>query len=123
MFSVKTEEPEFQGKQDSLNLIDLIQIDTEMFRRRFKGSPIKRIKRRGLLRNVAVALGNSGNPQAIAPLIKVLDDEEPLIKAHAIWALGELAGPEIIAILSEKLKDEKEAMVLEELALVMAKFD
>ena len=122
-YAVKTEEPEFQGKQDSLNLIDLIQIDTEMFRRRFKGSPIKRIKRRGLLRNVAVALGNSGNPQAIAPLIKVLDDEEPLIKAHAIWALGELAGPEIIAILSEKLKDEKEAMVLEELALVMAKFD
>ncbi|MBT5260508.1 MAG: tRNA epoxyqueuosine(34) reductase QueG [Nitrospina sp.] len=120
--AVKTDEPDFQNKQDTLNLIDLIQITGEMFSRRFKGSPIKRIKRRGLLRNVAVALGNSGNPQAIPPLLKVLDDEEPLIRAHAVWALGELSGLEILPAIQEKLNNEKEDIVLEELERVVARF-
>jgi epoxyqueuosine reductase len=121
-YAVKTDDPDFQDKQDSLKLIDLIQIDGEMFRQRFKGSPIKRIKRRGLLRNVAIALGNSGNPQAIPPLIKVLGDEEPLIRAHAVWALGELAGSEVIPVLREKLNNEKDDIVLEELQTLVARF-
>jgi epoxyqueuosine reductase len=121
-YAVKTDEPGFQAKQDTLNLIDLIQMNAEMFRQRFKGSPIKRIKRRGLLRNVAVALGNSENPQAIAPLIKVLDDEEPLIRAHAVWALGELSGAEILSIFRDTLNHEKERIVLDELESVRAKF-
>jgi epoxyqueuosine reductase len=121
-YAVKTDEPDFQAKQDTLNLIDLIQMSAEMFRQRFKGSPIKRIKRRGLLRNVAVALGNSANPQAIAPLIKVLDDEEPLIRAHAVWALGELSGVEILSLFRDKLNHEKEKIVLDELESVRAKF-
>lgn len=121
-YAIKTDDPDFQKKQDTLNLIDLIKIDDEMFRQKFKGSPIKRIKRRGLLRNVAVALGNSGNPQAIPPLIKVLDDEEPLIRAHAVWALGELSGTEVLPVIQEKLKNEKENIVLEELERVAAQF-
>jgi epoxyqueuosine reductase len=121
-YAVKTDEPDFQEQQDTLKLIDLIQMDAEMFRKRFKGSPIKRIKRRGLLRNVAVALGNSGNPQAIPPLIKVLDDEEPLIRAHAVWALGELSGPEIISVIQGKLNAEKEDIVLKELAGLVDRF-
>ena len=55
---------------------------------RFKGSPIKRTKRRGLLRNVAVALGNWGAPEAVPALAIALNDEEPLIRGHAAWALG-----------------------------------
>ena len=121
-YAVKTEEPDFQKKQDTLKLIDLIQISQEMFSRRFKGSPIKRIKRRGLLRNVAVALGNSGNTQAIPVLLKVLDDEEPLIRAHVVWALGELSGPEILPVIREKLNDEREEIVLEELERMAARF-
>ena len=121
-YAVKTDDPDFQEKQDTLKLIDLIQITGEMFRQRCKGSPIKRIKRRGLLRNVAIALGNSGNPQAIPPLIKVLDDEEPLIRAHAVWALGELSGLEVLPVMREKLNNEKEDIVLEELERVVARF-
>ncbi len=121
-YAVKTDDPDFQQKQDTLKLMDLIQINREMFSRRFKGSPIKRIKRRGLLRNVAVALGNSGNPQAIPILIKVLDDEEPLIRAHVVWALGELSGAEALPFIQEKLNNEKEAIVLKELARVVARF-
>ncbi len=121
-YAVKTDDPDFQQKQDTLKLMDLIQITREMFSRRFKGSPIKRIKRRGLLRNVAVALGNSGNPQAIPILIKVLDDEEPLIRAHVVWALGELSGAEALPFIQEKLNNEKEEIVLKELARVVARF-
>jgi epoxyqueuosine reductase len=90
-------------------------MDDEEFRRRFKGSPIKRIKRRGLLRNVAVALGNSKNLLVVPFLIKALEDKEPLIRAHTVWALGELLLAESIPLLDEKLVEEAEPMVLQEL--------
>jgi epoxyqueuosine reductase len=121
-YAVRTDEPDFQQKQDTLKLIDLIQINQEMFSRRFKGSPIKRIKRRGLLRNVAVALGNSGNTQAIPILLKVLDDDEPLIRAHVVWALGELASPEVLPAIRKKLNNESEKIVLAELERVVVRF-
>ena len=121
-YAVKTDDPDFQQKQDTFNLIDLIQINQEKFSQRFKGSPIKRIKRRGLLRNVAVALGNSGNKQAIPILIRVLDDEESLIRAHVVWALGELSGPEVLPVIREKLNNESEKIVLEEIERVEALF-
>ena len=121
-YAVKTDDPDFKQKEDTLKLMDLIQINQEMFSQRFKGSPIKRIKRRGLLRNVAIALGNSGNQQAIPILINVLDDAEPLIRAHVVWALGELAGAEILPVIHEKLKNEREVIVLEELERVSARF-
>ena len=121
-YAVKTDNPDFKQKQDMIKLIDLIQMNQKMFSKRFKGSPIKRIKRRGLLRNVAIALGNSGNQQAIPVLIKVLDDEEPLIRAHVVWALGELSGIEVLSVISEKLKNETEAIVLEELERLTSKF-
>ena len=121
-YAVKTDNPDFKQKQDMIKLIDLIQMNQEMFSKRFKGSPVKRIKRRGLLRNVAIALGNSGNQQAIPVLIKVLNDEEPLIRAHVVWALGELSGIEVLSVISEKLKNETEAIVLEELERLINKF-
>lgn len=121
-YAVRTNELDFQQQQDTLKLIDLIQISQKIFSKRFKGSPIKRIKRRGLLRNVAVALGNSGNTRAIPILLKVLDDEEPLIRAHVVWALGELAGPGILPAIREKMNNESEEIVLEELERVEARF-
>ncbi len=68
-------------------LVDLMALDEAAFRARFKGSPIKRVKRRGLLRNVAVALGNWGSPQALPVLEQALADPEPLIREHAAWAI------------------------------------
>ncbi len=72
------------------SLLELIALDDAGFAHRFKGHPIKRTKRRGLLRNVAIALGNSGRPEAQPALEKALDDPEPLIATHAAWALGRL---------------------------------
>lgn len=68
-------------------LVDLMAMDDAAFRGRFKGTPIKRTKRRGLLRNVAVALGNWGSPTALPILHQALNDPEPLIQEHAAWAM------------------------------------
>jgi len=56
------------------------------------GSPIQRTGRAGFLRNVAVALGNRGLPDAVPALIAALADEEPLVRGHAAWALGQIRG-------------------------------
>ncbi len=57
------------------------------FNQRFKGSPIKRAKRRGYLRNLAVAVGNTGSEKDIPILEQAMQDEEPMIREHAKWAL------------------------------------
>jgi len=56
------------------------------FNRKFKDNPVLRSKRRGYLRNVAVALGNSGDPAALPALERAVQDTEPLIREHAVWA-------------------------------------
>jgi epoxyqueuosine reductase len=70
----------------------LLALDDAGFRVRFGGTAVTRTRRRGLLRNAAVALGNSGNPAAVAPLISALADLEPLVRGHAAWGLGRLGG-------------------------------
>lgn len=72
------------------DLVELLSLDETGFRERFKGTPIMRTKRRGLLRNVCVALGNAGDPSAIPILEIALKDAEPLIRGHAAWALDRL---------------------------------
>jgi epoxyqueuosine reductase len=75
------------------HLPPLLALDAAGFRARFGRSAVSRAKRRGFLRNVAVALGNSGNPEAVPPLACALADPEPLVRGHAAWALGQLGGP------------------------------
>lgn len=73
-------------------LVDLMAMDEAAFRTRFKDTPIQRTKRRGLLRNVAVAIGNWGSPEALPVLEQALLDPEPLIREHAAWAIGRING-------------------------------
>lgn len=88
-------------------LIPLLSLTDEEFRERFRHSPIKRTKRRGFLRNVCVALGNSKDPQAIPALIRALHDEESLIRGHAAWALGQIGGtPSSVALQAAKETEE-----------------
>jgi epoxyqueuosine reductase len=68
------------------DLVPLLSLDEKEFRRRFRGSPMLRAKRKGLLRNVAVALGNTKSPEALPALIRALDDEETLVRGHVAWA-------------------------------------
>lgn len=72
------------------DLVDLLSLDEKNFKMRFAHSPILRTKRRGLLRNVCVALGNIGNESALPALEKASQDSEPLITEHAHWAIGEI---------------------------------
>lgn len=83
---------EFQPR-DELLKVDPIQemgLSQEDFSARFKGSPIKRTKRRGYLRNIAIALGNRGEPDALPVLKKALDDHEADIRTHAEWAIQKI---------------------------------
>ncbi len=99
----------------SPELIPLLSLTEEQFRARFRHSPIKRAKRRGLLRNVCVALGNSGDPQAIPALIGALYDVEPLVRGHAAWALGHLGGTQALNALQVALETEENTEVKQEI--------
>jgi epoxyqueuosine reductase len=102
------------------DLIPLLAISEEEFRRRFRGSPVARAKRRGLVRNVAVALGNLKAREAVPALIQSLHDHEPLVRGHAAWALGQIGTAEAAAALQERGKAETDAEVVEEIDAALA---
>ena len=107
----------------SPELIPLLKLDDAGFRERFSHSPIKRAKRRGLLRNVCIALGNLGDPVAIPALIEALGDPEPLVRGHAAWALGRLGGAEARAALAATLANDAEPSVCAEAQHALAMLD
>ncbi len=100
-------------------LLELLTLDEAGFRQRFRGTAILRARRRGLLRNVCVAIGNWGNPAAIPALARALGDPEPLIRGHAAWALGCIGGTIARAHLQAALDRERDPLVLEELLLAL----
>jgi epoxyqueuosine reductase len=71
-------------------LAELLALNETQFRERFRGTPLFRTKRRGILRNACVALGNSGRPEAVPLLQEAQLDAEPLVREHAEWALKQL---------------------------------
>ena len=98
------------------DLIAELGLTPSDFNRKFKGTPLKRAKRRGYLRNVAVALGNSGRPDAVPALAQALSgDPEPLVRQHAAWALGQVGGPEALSALSRALQTEQISTVRAEI--------
>ena len=77
-------------------LESLLELDPEAFRARFRGSPLTRTKRAGLLRNAAIVLANRGERAAAGALGRALGDEEPVVRRAAAWALEKLgAGREV----------------------------
>jgi epoxyqueuosine reductase len=120
-FARPTVEPAFQPRVDSLapQLLDLLALDEAGFQRRFAASPLKRARRRGLLRNVAVALGNWGDPAAVPALAQALHDAEPLIRGHAAWALGRIAAPGARRALEQAQAREIDSFVRQELAATL----
>jgi epoxyqueuosine reductase len=84
-----------------MQLRDFLALDDAGFRALFRGSPIKRIKRRGFLRNVCVALGNVGTALDLPALEQAANDPEPLIAEHAMWARNQIRA---------RLKTEQESI-------------
>ncbi len=122
-FAAPSGDPAFEPRPDvpEPNLIDELALDEQLFRQKFKGSPLKRAKRRGYLRNVAVALGNSHDPAALPALAKALmADPEPLVRGHAAWALGQIGGQAAYQSLKNALETEADPYVLGEIRQALA---
>jgi len=125
-FAKPATEPAYRACSDTDGpaLVELFGLSHEIFSSRFSGSPIKRAKRRGFLRNVAVALGNWRHRDAVPALTRALDDPEPLVRGHAAWALGEIlsrvgipgdGGFELAEALLSRLNEEEDPWVRAEL--------
>ena len=119
----KVEAPEvdfLKPREDTFlpELAKLLALDDDGFRQMFRKSAIKRTKRAGLLRNVCIAMGNSGDAAFVPQLLDALNDDEPLIRGHAVWALKQLASDdETVQRHIQVLKDnEKNTDVLAEIA-------
>jgi epoxyqueuosine reductase len=91
-FAQISHETAFSARQSttSMSLRDYLELNDAEFGARFKNSPIERIKRRGFLRNVCVALGNVGDEFDLPALEAVASDPEPLIAEHARWAIHQI---------------------------------
>jgi epoxyqueuosine reductase len=96
-------------------LLDLLALDEATFKARYTGSPILRIKRDRLVRNACIAAGNWGSDEAVPLLARLLDDESPLVRGHAVWALGRIGGGEARSRLRGRLDREIDAGVKSEL--------
>jgi epoxyqueuosine reductase len=84
--------PEFEPRHGTrLDLVELTRLDDAAFADAFRGTPVKRTKRRGLVRNAALALGNIGSPEHRPTLERLAaEDPDPLIQDAARWALTRL---------------------------------
>jgi epoxyqueuosine reductase len=84
-----TQDAVFRPRPDleAIDCIELLSLSEEQFRRRFRGTALLRAKRRGLLRNAALVLGNQGDPAALPALRQAAADPEPLVREAAQWAI------------------------------------
>lgn len=102
------------GRLD-MGLEDLLSMDRDEYTERFRGSPMKRAKLEGLQRNVAVAMGNSGEKRYVSALIRVLSQGSPLLRRHVAWALGRIGGAEAAEALLDSSRSEAEPGVRDEI--------
>jgi len=101
-----------RGGVHAPELIPLLSLTENEFNLRFRGSPILRAKREGLLRNVCVALGNLRRPEAVPALIVALArDPSPLVRGHAAWAIGRIRTPDAQVGLRNALVGETDPTV------------
>lgn len=103
------------------NLLAEMDLSPGAFNEKFRGSPIKRAKRRGYLRNVAVALGNAQVENACGVLQRIIKlDPEPLVRSHAAWALGQIGGSGSQEALRQALAQETAPEVAAEIHSALA---
>ena len=91
-FAQTSHETAFSARKSTTAMLlrEYLELTDAEFRQLFKNSPIKRIKRRGFLRNVCVALGNAGDVSDLPALERAAADPEPLIAEHAGWAIRQI---------------------------------
>jgi epoxyqueuosine reductase len=105
---------------NSIDLVTLFDLDDGEFRRRFRATPLWRAKRRGILRNAAIVLGNCPSDVAVEPLSRGLRDEEPLVRAACAWALGRYNDKRAADALTSRLAEEIDEEVRDEIWAALA---
>jgi epoxyqueuosine reductase len=111
------QDPMFQPLPDvnPIDLIGLFDLTDEGFRARFRHTPLWRAKRRGILRNAAMVLGNQRATVATGVLIRGLSDAEPLVRGACAWALGRIGGGVAAAGVRARSEVEQDQVVRGEL--------
>ena len=101
-------------------LADLARLDAAAFRTLFAKSAVKRIGRARFVRNVLVAIGNSGNADLAAEAERLLDDESPLVRGAAIWALGRLDRARLETCAQKRCDNEGDPELIAEWAAALS---
>ncbi len=116
-FASELREPAFAARE-GLDSTDarataraLLAVSVTEFQQQFRGSPMKRAKRRGLARNAAVVLGNVGTSDDVPLLEAALTHDEPLVREHAAWALGKIGFALAATAPRHRVVDESDAEV------------
>jgi epoxyqueuosine reductase len=110
----ESQKPDSQ-RFDHIELTALFKINDEEFRQRFRKTPLWRARRRGVLRNAAIVLGNQMKTAAVPALREGLFDTEPLVRGASAWALGKIGGEIANAALETQLKREQDPDVTSEI--------
>ena len=107
--------------EESPDPVALLRMDVNGFQRRFGGTAVTRAGRQGLSRNAAIALGNRGAPGDAAVLGECLAEEpDPVVRAHAAWALGTIGTPDALETLRMRASHERDDEVLREMEIALA---
>jgi epoxyqueuosine reductase len=100
---------------DPVDLLSLFDLTEQQFRDRFRRTPLWRTRRRGILRNAALALGNRPTDSAVDALQRGLHDIEPLVRGATAWSLGRIATPAAHDALRQRLEIEADRDVIAEI--------
>jgi epoxyqueuosine reductase len=111
-----------RAENNPIDLAALFDLDETAFRERFRHTPLWRPKRRGLLRNAAIVLGNRPAAAALPALAKGLNDVEPLVRGAAAWALGNYSELAARDALVYRQNTETDVEVRAEIEAALAEF-
>ena len=104
-------------------LLTELALPAQEFNRKYCHSPLRRVKHRGYLRNISVALGNQHQPEVVSSLVEVMQSHsEPLVRAHAVWALGQIGTSLAIEALQSRMGQEIDLQVLDEVKATLSRF-
>ena len=121
-------EPRFDPRPAALDpqLHEFAAMDERQFQKAFRGTPVMRARYGGFLRNVLVAIGNTGGAESFPTLARALEHREPLARGHAAWAIGRLGkklrDERARLALEARLEVERDAWVREEIELALGDF-
>ena len=112
---------EFRMREEmgQFDMREILSMTEEAFNNRFQGTPIMRAKYTGMQRNVCVALGNIGSSDDVSVLVETLGNPSPLVRGHAAWALGQIAGSEALTALKSYLAIEEDSSVRSEVTAAL----